>query len=164
MTTNPATPSAPATPTHGFSPDSLAARDPRGALKLLSSALIKVHKTLIDAELASFGAVDDPYQRLDLVSNHPQFVWLKAFSNVILAIDENRGTRRLPPPDVDDVAGHVTTVASLTGVGPATDAADNHARLRYLERMSTVPAVTVAHGVLKQIVDRLHHPAPDAAH
>ena len=72
--------------------DRLPATDPRAALKLLSAALIKVHKAMLDTELERFGAAADPYQRLSLVTGHPDFAWLKAISDLIVAIDETRST------------------------------------------------------------------------
>ena len=144
--------------------DRLPATDPRAALKLLSAALIKVHKAMLDTELEQFGAAADPYQRLSLVTGHPDFAWLKAISDLIVAIDETRSPRRLPPPGPGDVARHAGEVAALVRPGPdslATAEAGEAAgaQARYHALVGEVTEVAVAHGVLRKVLDQLHPPA-----
>lgn len=57
----------------------------------LHQALLNLHKALLDVESANYEKANGPVSRgmlLQLVMNHEQFAWLRAFSMLIVRIDE----------------------------------------------------------------------------
>lgn len=70
----------------------------RQKLKNLSKAMLRLHKTLLEAEKANYEAVNGIIQNanvyLSLVLDDPQFAWLRKFSSLIALIDEATSMRR----------------------------------------------------------------------
>src|SRR5919201_765118 len=77
----------------------------RGKLVALRSALLRLHKTLIDMERRKyekeFGAVNTG-EYFRLVVDHPQFAWLHNISEFVVRIDESlTGEAHIVPADAD---------------------------------------------------------------
>ncbi len=63
----------------------------RKRMSRLHQALLTLHKALLDVESANYEKANGPVSRgllLQLVMNHEQFAWLRAFSMLIVRIDE----------------------------------------------------------------------------
>ena len=64
----------------------------RGRLKDVRRALLRLHKTLLDAERVSYergrGSVGGSGEFLQLVINDPWFAWLRPLSEIVVRIDE----------------------------------------------------------------------------
>jgi hypothetical protein len=70
----------------------------RQTLKALSKALLRLHKTLLDAAKieyeAKFGAINGVNEYLQLVLDDPHFAWLRKISALIALVDEAVSIRR----------------------------------------------------------------------
>ncbi|MET0752513.1 MAG: hypothetical protein ABWZ66_04040 [Pyrinomonadaceae bacterium] len=70
----------------------------RRKLKDLSKALLRLHKTLLDAAKieyeTKFGAIAGANQYLQLVIDDPHFAWLRKLSALIALVDEAASIRR----------------------------------------------------------------------
>ncbi len=64
----------------------------RERLERLRKALLDLHKTLVDSERVTYeqtiGAIKSPNEFLKLLTNDPWFTWLRALSQLIVAMDE----------------------------------------------------------------------------
>ena len=64
----------------------------RQRLQELHSALLKLHKALLDSEKIvyekSVGPIQSPNHFFQLLTNDPYFAWLRPISQLIVAIDE----------------------------------------------------------------------------
>lgn len=72
--------------------------DTRANLKNLSKALLRMHKTLLDAAKIEYeaknGAITNVNQYFQLVIDDPHFAWLRKISSLIALIDEAVSVRR----------------------------------------------------------------------
>lgn len=72
--------------------------DTRRKLKDLSRALLRLHKTLLDAAKAEYeaqnGAIASPNHYLQLVLNDAHFSWLRKISSLVALVDEAASVRR----------------------------------------------------------------------
>jgi hypothetical protein len=70
----------------------------RQKLKGLSKAMLRLHKTLLEAEKAKYEAANGKIQNanvyLALVLDDPQFAWLRKLSSLIALVDEATSLRR----------------------------------------------------------------------
>ena len=70
----------------------------RQKLKDLSKALLRLHKTLLEAAKAEYeaanGKIPNPNAYLRLVLDDPHFAWLRKISSLIALIDEAASIRR----------------------------------------------------------------------
>lgn len=70
----------------------------RADLKGLSKAMLRLHKTLLDAAKADYeaknGAIAGVNQYLQLVIDDPHFSWLRKISSLVALIDEAASIRR----------------------------------------------------------------------
>ena len=64
----------------------------RERLGRLRQGLLDLHKTLVDSERVTYeqtiGAIKSPNEFLQLLTNDPWFAWLRALSQLIVAMDE----------------------------------------------------------------------------
>jgi len=121
----------------------------RSLLRELRTALLHLHKTLIDWQRAEYeldhGAMA-PMQLLQVIFNDEQFAWLRPMSGLIVSIDEALAAK---PPEAPAVAPLVLQAREL---------ASPHAGSAYAERyhaaLQELPEAVLAHGdlvtVLKQ--------------
>lgn len=67
-------------------------------LRAWRMGLLNLHKILVDAELArygaAFGAVNGPHHALKLLSDDPWFQWLRPFVVLVVQIDERLADKR----------------------------------------------------------------------
>ncbi|CAN5499673.1 hypothetical protein BH10ACI1_BH10ACI1_18600 [soil metagenome] len=79
----------------------------RGKLKGLSKAMLRLHKTLLDAAKVEYetknGAIQSTNQYLSLVIDDSYFAWLRKLSSLIALIDEAVSIRR-PATETEAVA------------------------------------------------------------
>ncbi len=79
----------------------------RQKLKDLSKAMLRLHKTLLEAEKMKYEAANGKIQNaniyLSLVLDDPQFAWLRKLSSLIALIDEATSMRR-PASETDALA------------------------------------------------------------
>jgi hypothetical protein len=70
----------------------------RANLKNLSKAMLRLHKTLLDAAKLDYealnGAITNVNQYFQLVIDDPHFAWLRKISSLIALIDEAVSVRR----------------------------------------------------------------------
>lgn len=70
----------------------------------LREALLKLHKTLVDSERASYeqtiGPIPSPNHFLHLLTTDPWFAWLQPLSQLIVAMDEALDARTPLTPAV----------------------------------------------------------------
>lgn len=79
----------------------------RGKLKKLSSAMLRLHKSLLDGAKTEYesknGKIQSPNQYLALVLDDPHFAWLRKLSTLVALLDEATSIRR-PASETDAVA------------------------------------------------------------
>lgn len=70
----------------------------RGNLKDLSKAMLRLHKTLLDAAKVDYeaqnGAIQSVNHYFQLVIDDPHFAWLRKLSSLVALIDEAVSVRR----------------------------------------------------------------------
>ena len=84
-----------------------------------------LHRALIQAEARAHGLDTSPYKLLQSVMGDERFAWLKAFSDLIVAMDEAGARGELP--DVMALAPYLETLHGL--VAPVTEAGQRVALL-----------------------------------
>lgn len=86
----------------------------RGNLKNLSKAMLRLHKTLLDAAKVDYeaknGTIASVNQYFQLVIDDPHFAWLRKLSSLIALIDEAVSVRR---PATEDEAKGLENEAKL---------------------------------------------------
>lgn len=109
----------------------------------LRTALLDLHKALVDSERVSYeatiGAIQSPNHFLQLLTGDPWFAWLHSMSQLIVAIDEALDEKEpLTPAGIDALVKQtrLLLVASETGEGFAT---------HYFEALQRDPDVVLAH-------------------
>ncbi|HSS21711.1 MAG TPA: hypothetical protein VLL54_16685 [Pyrinomonadaceae bacterium] len=72
----------------------------RDQLMKVRSAMLRLHKTLLDFEREGYervrGSIENSYQFLQLVMNDPWFIWLRQLSELIVEMDELLAARETP--------------------------------------------------------------------
>lgn len=73
-------------------------------LRAIRTALLTLHKTLLDAERTRYGRahgrpIDGPHHALQLVLRDPWFAWLRPISELIVEADERLSDDRPVTPD-----------------------------------------------------------------
>jgi len=124
--------------------------DPAAREKLvaLRSALLRLHKTLIDMERRiyekEFGAVNVG-EFFRLVVDHPQFAWLHNISEFVVRLDEAlTGEAKIVPADVD-------TAISLARKMFTPTAAGDVFQKKYFDAIQSDPNVVMEHGELARL-------------
>ncbi len=119
----------------------------------LRNALIKLHKTLLDSERASYehdiARITSTGQLFELVLHDPFFAWLHELSELIVLIDETL--------DADEPASAWDADRLLANSRALLIPAENgrgFAR-RYFEAMQRDPGVVISHGATVKILARL---------
>ena len=93
-------------------------------LSELRSALLTLHKALVDSERVSYeqtmGSIQSPSHFLQLLTSDPWFAWLQPLSQLIVAMDEALEAKEPMTPAMVDALVKQTRrllVASETGEG-----------------------------------------------
>ena len=128
------------------------APDPiRDTLSEVRRGLLRLHKSLIDAERAAFERSRGPVtnsQLLQSLIEDPFFAWLRPYSQLIVEIDEALASRE-EPVTPDAARGFVGRVRELVTVP------DEHEQTmsRYEEVRSRHPDVLIAHVEIHNRID-----------
>jgi len=128
----------------------------RALLRELRTALLHLHKTLLDWQRAEYEMDHGPMpptQLLDLIFNHPAFAWLRPMSGLIVAIDEALAAK---PPESPAAGPLVAQARSLASPAAGTPYAE-----RYQAALQEVPDAVLAHRDLVTLL-KLHNPAANA--
>lgn len=126
------------------------------ALDDLSGALRRLHKVLIDAEAENFGPIGGPFQLLNLVTHHAHFAWLHSLSELMGDLDALRESDAAV--DATQAVALRATIEDL--IGPRTPSQPRF-RARYVTLLQQSPAVAMAHGDLRRLLDKLPNPSSD---
>lgn len=86
---------------------------------------MNLHRALLHAQARETGLDGNPYKLLGAVMEDPRFAWLRAFSDLIVAMDEAGARGELP--DAAAIAPYVATLRAL--IAPGTEAAARIAAL-----------------------------------
>lgn len=122
----------------------------RDELRELARALRRLHKAVADVELQYVGAPVNALEQLQILTNHPQLLWLQKLSALMAELDEC-----MEEPDIaaaDIAARFSTVIEQLVGPRPPIDAAF---RQRYTTLLHDGPDVAIAHGALRAVLTRL---------
>jgi hypothetical protein len=116
----------------------------------LRSALLELHKALIEAERVSYekavGPIRSPNHFLQLLTGDPYFAWLHPLSQLIVAIDEALDGKE---PLTAEIAGALADRARHVIV--ASDSGEG-APKRYAELFQRSPEVVMAHAKVRELL------------
>jgi hypothetical protein len=101
----------------------------------LSLAVMDLHRALLQAQARETGLAGNPYKLLGAVMEDPRFAWLRAFSDLIVAMDEAGARGELP--EAAALAPFVEAVRAL--IAPGTEAA-----ARIADLAPTTPDIAAA--------------------
>jgi hypothetical protein len=128
----------------------------RALLRELRTALLHLHKTLLDWQRAEYeldhGAMA-PAQLLQIIFNDPAFAWLRPMSGLIVAIDEALVAK---PPESPSAAPLVAQAREL-----AAPAAGSRYTERYQAALQELPDAVLAHRDLVTLL-KLQNPSASA--
>jgi hypothetical protein len=114
-------------------------------LRAWRTALLALHKALVDAELQRYGAavgpVQGPHHALRLLSEDAWFAWLRPLLVLIVQIDERLADEQ--PLS----AGEFETIRRETRAA-LQPSADSSSGREYQRALQELPAVVVLHGKL----------------
>lgn len=120
----------------------LATAQQRTALDSMRHALLRLHKTLLDAERIRYerqhGRIDDGYPLLNKVMNDPAFAWLRALSALIVTIDESLENEELTKTGAALLQGHIRGMITPSETG-------GEFQRNYHRTLQESPAVVLAH-------------------
>lgn len=122
----------------------------RGELRELSRALRRVHKAIADIELQYVSGPVSALEQLQILTNHPQLLWLQKLSALMAELDE---CMEEPDMAAADIAARFRTVIEQL-IGPRA-ASDQDFRQRYNTLLHDGPDVAIAHGGLRAVLMRL---------
>jgi phosphoenolpyruvate-protein kinase (PTS system EI component) len=122
----------------------------RGELRELSRALRRVHKAIADIELQYVSGPVSALEQLQILTNHPQLLWLQKLSALMAELDE---CMEEPDMAAADIAARFRTVIEQL-IGPRA-ASDEDFRQRYNTLLHDGPDVAIAHGGLRAVLMRL---------
>jgi len=120
----------------------------RERLVALRSALLRLHKTLIDMERRiyekEFGAVNVG-EFFRLVVDHPQFAWLHNISEFVVRIDETlTGEAHVVPADAETAIALARKMFAPTAEGDVF-------QKKYFDAIQNDPNVVMEHGELARV-------------
>lgn len=119
----------------------------RASLGTISSSLRKLHKTLIDLETMRFGDIGSPFEHLQLLSNHPQFAWIRRLAEILVELDERLDDR--DEMDAATVLSYKTVIEGLLALGPENDTEFSK---KYIAALQQSTDVAMAHGALRHLL------------
>ena len=126
---------------------------PRQRLTHLRNGLLRLHKSLLDSERASYerdvARITSTGQYLGLVLNDPWFNWLRDLSQFIVVVDETLDLEE--PATAADADRLIAQARDL--VSPSESAAGF--KRRYFEAMQRDPAAVLAHRDMMRVFAEL---------
>lgn len=118
-------------------------------LQALRTALLALHKSLVDSERVEYektiGKIQSPNHFLQLLTSDPWFAWLSPLSQLIVSIDEAQDSKEpLTAAAVEALArqAEVLLVASEAGEGFSR---------HYYDALQRDPDVVLAHGEVARL-------------
>jgi hypothetical protein len=125
----------------------------RERLTDLRNGLLKLHKTLLDSERATYerdvARITTPGQFLDLVLNDPWFGWLRNLSQFIVLIDETLDLEEpAPMAEVDRLIAQARNLIAPSENGSGFGRS-------YFEAIQRDPNVVLAHRDMMRVFARL---------
>lgn len=128
----------------------------RTLLRELRTALLHLHKTLLDWQRAEFEQDRGPMpatQLLQFIFNDEAFAWLRPMSGLIVAIDEALAAKPPESPAISPLIAQARDLAAPTA-GSAYSA-------RYQTALQELPEAVLAHRDLVTLL-KLHNPQASA--
>ncbi len=127
-------------------------------LRAIRTALLGLHKTLIDAERTRYGRahgpIESPHHALHLLLRDPWFAWLRPIAELIVQADERLSDDR--PVSADEADGYAAEVLGLLqqeGGGPDF-------RREYHRSLQELPDAVVAHAKVLKLAGKTRSIAP----
>ena len=120
----------------------------------LRSALLRLHKVLLDWERAGYERIhgrQSSHDLLQVLLSDPQFAWLRPMSQLIVRIDEILADKT--PPMRNDVEAVISAVKSLT----SPNEAGNTYERRYDMALQEQPDIVFAHRDLISLLKPFDH-------
>lgn len=119
-----------------------ATAEQRTALDSMRHSLLRLHKTLLDAERIRYerqhGRIEDGYPLLNKVMNDPAFAWLRALSALIVQIDESLENEELTQTAAGLLQGHIRSMITPSETG-------GDFQKNYHRTLQESPAAVLAH-------------------
>jgi hypothetical protein len=82
------------------------------AHKMLAARLAELHRALLNGQAVGHPAANNPYALLQAVMHDPAFAWLRAYSDLLLRIDEAGAKGATPSPEaMQDFLASATELA-----------------------------------------------------
>jgi hypothetical protein len=126
----------------------------RPQLTALRNGLLRWHKSLLDAERASYerdvARITSTGQYLQLVLDDPWFAWLREVSQLIVIVDETLAQKEEPATPADAAR----LIAKARELLLPSESGSEFAR-RYDQAMQRDPAAVLAHGRMMQVFAEL---------
>lgn len=120
-------------------------------LRAWRTALLSLHKALVDAELARYaaatGPVQGPHHALKLLGDDPWFAWLRPILTLIVDIDERLADRR--PVSADEFEAFRRKTREVL-----QPSADSPIGREYQRSLQELPAAVVLHGKLLELTKK----------
>ena len=128
----------------------------RALMNDISGELRRLHKALVEFEAEDFGLPGDPFQLLNLVVNHPHFAWLHALSELMVEMDASIDSDEII--DSNKAAAFKAMIETL--IGPRSPS-NPLFRERYMVLLQQSPAVVMAHGELRRVLEKIPNRSSD---
>lgn len=128
----------------------------RALLRELRTALLHLHKTLLDWQRAEYEldhGTMNPAQLLQIILNDDAFAWLRPMSGLIVAVDEAVAAK---PPESPPAHPFIAQAREL-----ASPAAGTNYGERYQAALQEKPEAVLAHSALLTVL-KLHNPPASA--
>lgn len=130
----------------------IAAKDYRERLGNISSAMMKIHKLLMENEIEALEQATNktlqPAERLNALLNNPELAWLRAMSQLMAFVDEIYFQKEaILERQMDEVEEKVQNLFSLQN--------ESEFSYRYRSRLGTIPDLMIQHGHLKLALKNL---------
>jgi len=127
-------------------------KKPAGSIEELRSALLELHKTLLDAQRIRYerehGRIETSSAFLGIVLEHPAFAWLRQMSALIARLDEWLEEKdQAAPEELDNMVAALRGLIRADGGHPKFSAP-------YWQIVNDVPEVLVAHVKLSRLLDK----------
>lgn len=116
----------------------------------LRTALLHLHKTLVDSERISYeqtvGTIPSPNHFLQLLTNDPWFAWLRPLSMLIVTMDQAIDSKRQPLTE----GGAVALVQEARRLLVASEEGEGFPK-HYFDALQRDPDVVFAHAAVAKL-------------
>lgn len=118
-------------------------------LKEIRDSLLGLHSYLLEYQKAKyekdFEVITNSAQFFKLVTTHPDFVWLRTLSEIIVSIDELLEKEPVDHKAEEDLVQYLRKVVESPGLGGVFES-------KYIKAIAEDGAVAVAHGSLVSLL------------